>query len=432
MKTKKGLLEKRSMLKSKMGDFKPAIEDGTITDAQLEEMRSIKADIVAINDEIASLDEQRSNAIPADNKNTRGAEKNMADLQKLEQRAAADLFRDNLQGSKAVRDYLEAVKEHDEGLEVEDRALQDNGLSWSQATDGHKSNGGVLVPTTVADTIIEKLQETSPVFALASKVGSVTGNLRVVRESDTSDDGFVGELEEVKAQTPTLKYVELTQKRVGASMQLSNMMINDGAPDIVAYSVSRLGRSLAKAIERAVLVGAKEQANASKTFRPVIAADNDVQTIELAGATPTLDELIGLTTAINPAYLDRAVFVVSREVFNALSKLKDEDNEHLIFKPQMQSAVAGAVAVRPGFSFQGIPVFVSDQLNGNKDGQIILGNFTAGYTIMTKQGLHLTHVTADTQQALAGGHLVVLDGYMDGAVTNPDAFVVAKPKASSR
>ena len=46
---------------------------------------------------------------------------------------------------------------------------------------------------------------------------------------------------------------------------------------------------------------------------------------------------------------------------------------------------------------------------------------------MTKQGLRLTHVTADTQQALAGGHLVVLDGYMDGAVTNPDAFVVAKP-----
>jgi len=118
---------------------------------------------------------------------------------------------------------------------------------------------------------------------------------------------------------------------------------------------------------------------------------------------------------------------MSRDAFNAVSKLKDDDNEHLIFKPQMQTAIAGAVGVRPGYSFQGIPVFVSDQLNGNANGQIVLGNFNAGYTIMTKQGLRLTHVTADTQQALAGGHLIVLDGYMDGGVTNPDAFVVAKP-----
>ena len=104
MKTKKGLSEKRSALKSKLNDFKPVIEDGTITDEQLEEMRSIKSDIVSINDEIASLDEQRSSAIPAQH-NTRGAEKNMADLKKLEKRAAAELFRDNMQGCPPYRDW---------------------------------------------------------------------------------------------------------------------------------------------------------------------------------------------------------------------------------------------------------------------------------------------------------------------------------------
>lgn len=424
MKTKKGLLEKRSVLKGKLDEFKPAIEDGTVTDEQLEEMRSIKSDIVSVNDEIANLDEQRHNAVPAKDE-ARGAEKMDKDLKKLEKRAAADLFRNKLRDSKAVHDYLEVAKEHDKDVDVEDRALQDNGLSWGNAVNGTSSDGGVVVPTTVADTIIEKLQETSPVFALANKIGSVTGNLRVARETDNSDDGFVGELEEVKAQTSTLKYVELTQKRVGASMQLSNMMINDGAPDIVSYAVGRLGRSLAKAIERAVLVGAKSSETAGKTFKPIVGGEG-VKVVSLAGHTPTLDELISLTTTLNPAYLEQAVFIMSRDMFNAVSKLKDDDNEHLIFKPQMQTAIAGAVGVRPGYSFQGIPVFVSDQLNGNANGQIVLGNFNAGYTIMTKQGLRLTHVTADTQQALAGGHLVVLDGYMDGAVTNPDAFVVAK------
>ena len=42
----------------------------------------------------------------------------MADIKKLEKRAAADIFRDNIQGSKELRDYIEAVKEHDEGLDV--------------------------------------------------------------------------------------------------------------------------------------------------------------------------------------------------------------------------------------------------------------------------------------------------------------------------
>ena len=40
--------------------------------------------------------------------------------------------------------------------------------------------------------------------------------------------------------------------------------------------------------------------------------------------------------------------------------------------------------------------------------------------------MNLVAVTADTTQALAGGRLYVLDAYMDGAVINPNAIVVAK------
>ena len=423
MKTKKGLLEKRTALKEKLGSFKDAIDNKTITDDQIKEMRSIKDDISKINDDIAELDEERRNAVPANNE--RSVEMENKQFKALEKRATADMIRGKLRGSEAAKKYVEAVKEQKD-LPQESRDLPDNGLSWGNAVNGTSSNGGVLIPTSVSQTIIQKLQETSPVFALSNKVGSMNGNLEVVRENDTSDDGFVGELEAVKAQTPTLKYVTLAQKRVGAALQLSEMMINDSAPDVVDYAIGRLGRSLGKAIERAVLVGAKAGEDANKTFKPVIGAD-DVKVVTLAGATPTLDEMLDFTMSINPAYLDQAIFVMSRDAFNAVSKLKDDDNEHLIFKPQMQTAIAGAVGVRPGYSFQGIPVFVSDVLNGNKNGQIILGNFNAGYTIMTKQGLQLTHVVSDTTQAMTGGHLVVLNGYMDGTVTNPSAFVVAKP-----
>ena len=45
-----------------------------------------------------------------------------------------------------------------------------------------------------------------------------------------------------------------------------------------------------------------------------------------------------------------------------------------------------------------------------------------------KQGMNLINVTQDTQQAMAGGMLSVLDTYMDGAVYNPNALVVGTVK----
>ena len=72
----------------------------------------------------------------------------------------------------------------------------------------------------------------------------------------------------------------------------------------------------------------------------------------------------------------------------------------------------------------GRPIYVSDALKG-ADKQIVFGAFD-GYGLMIKKGMNLTHVTADSRQALAGGHLIVLDAYMDGEVYNPDMFVVSK------
>ena len=49
--------------------------------------------------------------------------------------------------------------------------------------------------------------------------------------------------------------------------------------------------------------------------------------------------------------------------------------------------------------------------------------------MLVKQGINLTNVTADTTQALAGGRLVIMDTYLDGAVINPKAVVTAGKNA---
>ena len=103
---------------------------------------------------------------------------------------------------------------------------------------------------------------------------------------------------------------------------------------------------------------------------------------------------------------------MSREFFNQISKLKDSNGHYY-----MQN---GIVNGRLSYTLFGAPVYVTDSLPATTP--VIFGSIQESYAIMVKQGLALQHVTGDTTQALRGSQLLVLDGYMDGAVYNPQAI----------
>ena len=398
MKTKKGLIEKRNALKANFLDKKES--------ASKEELEEMRSQVVALDAEIASFETERVDA----KKEERGSqEMDQKDLEARGLAAANDIYRGK-NDTKAIAEFRDA-------------AAAVNSLAWSNTTEGTEGNGGITIPTNVANSIIAKLGEDSPVFNLVRKLPATVGSLKVVREDDSSDDGFVGELDDPQAIKPTLKSVTLTQKRVGAYMQLSQQMINDAGFPIMDYVNGRLSRSLAKAVERAILVGGKESEGTNAFTQPIIGNVADENTVSLAGAEPTVEELIDIHNTLNPGYLGGSAWIVSREAFNGMSKLKDGNGEYLVFK----NNIVGSV---PGYTLFGAPVYVSDQLNG-KETQIIFGNFNAGYSLMIKKGMNLVHVTNDSAQALQGGHMVVMDGYMDGAVVNPSAFVTASGKATT-
>ena len=286
----------------------------------------------------------------------------------------------------------------------------------ANSVEGTHGNGGITVPTSVYNSIVEMLGEDSPVFAKVQKFGSVTGNLKIAREDDMSDEGFIGELKDASMLVPTLKSVTLTQKRVGAAVQLTQALVNDSGVNILSYSQKRLSRSVGKAIERGILVGDTDVDN---SFHPII-GDAGVLKQERVAAGVTVEDLLDIYGQLNPGYLNGAMWVLSREVFNVIMKLKDGDGTYLIFR--------GIVEGKPGYSLFGAPVYVSDVLKGDNAQSIIFGNFQAGYGMLVKKGMNLVNVTADSRQALAGGMLSVLDTYMDGAVYNPRALVVGTVK----
>jgi len=273
------------------------------------------------------------------------------------------------------------------------------------------ADGAAVIPENVANTIVEKMEETSPVFAKARKFPSVNGTLKIAKENAQSAAGFVGEGANVVDLSINLGDVTLTQKRVGAAISLSNQLINDSAINIVDYATNLLARRTAKAVEKSILVGA---GTAADEFAGVFTdAEIEAVNVEVAG-TVNLDDLNTLYNGLHPEYLDNASFIMSRPFYNTVSKLKDTTGHYFV-----QNGVVNGRLTKTLF---GAEVIVSDAIVSATE-PVIFGSIEDAYGVMVKRGFAMQHVVADTTQALRGSQLLVLDGYMDGAIYNPQAIV---------
>lgn len=395
----KAMLEKRNALVQEMSEVADKVEAETraFDESELSRISEIKSEVADLDASIKQIKEVRSLA-DADVETIGGETKMEKEITKEVELRGMEQFLRRREGEE----------------------LRDIAYSNSENTTANNANplGEFLVPTQIHNEIVELLGETSPVFEAARKFTSVTGNLKIAREDGNFDEGFIGETVDANKLQPKLKAVTLNQKRVGAAIQLTQQLINDSGVDIVSYAQGRLARSVAKTIERGILVGPKDGENEDEAFRPVI-GDKNVLALDVAKAIDVPD-LLNIYGTLNPGYLEGSMWVMSRPMFNKVMQLKDGDGTFLIFR--------GLVDGKPGYSLFGCPVHVSDVLTGENADKIVFGNFQAGYGMLIKKGMNFINVTQDTTQALAGGQLSILDTYMDGEVYNPNALVVATAK----
>lgn len=383
----KELREQRNSLLDKMDEITYKVnENGTgkesrnLTSKESEEFEKLVNEVRTIDSQINEL------------KNTKGQkveEREMADNKLVEQRSALNSF----------------IRNDRKGLE--ERAQYVNTTN----------DGDVLIPEQIADEILRKMEEASPVFEQARKYPSINGTLKIAKENTDDQAGFVGENEEIPSIALKFKHVTLTQKRVGAAVTLTQQLLNDSAMDLLSYSADLLARRTARAVEKSIFKGLGQERGFVGILSNEVTDSEDLNKVKIS-ANVTVEELADITGSLNPAYLDGAAFYMSREVFNGIRKLKDGTGDLLL----QNGTVNGVI----GSTILGFPVYVSDVLD-KKDG-IIFGNIGAAYGIMVKQGFSLKHVNGDTQQTLNGTQLLAFDGYMDGNVINPEAITLANTK----
>ena len=117
-------------------------------------------------------------------------------------------------------------------------------------------NGG-LIPRTVADMIIKRIRDISPLYERATKF-NVRGELSIPTydESTTSvTAAYVDELTELTEKTGELKVISLKPYIVGALSTISNKLINNNDFDIVGFVVNDIAEKLAQFAEKEGLTG---------------------------------------------------------------------------------------------------------------------------------------------------------------------------------
>ena len=316
----------------------------------------------------------------------------------------------------------ENIKTEGEGKmnkqEMEIRAIENfikNGVVSEEVRATNTSaNNTAIQPVYVHNEIVRKLEEVAPVFAKAKQYQATAGELRIPREdaSNLWEYGFVGEDADVSEHAFKFDTVSLKQVRVGASVKVTQHLLNDVEMDIVGYVVDMLARRLGATLDHHAINGTGVQ---GEDLQGLAGLTKDAHGInEVKASALDADVLLDAIHAMHPSLLNGAEFIMSRATYNAVSKLKDLSGQYIL---KMERSVAPEA---PRYQVFGFPVHVTEDIADNK---VLFVNVAQACATMIKKGTQMIRISNDTQNALRGTHTFVIDAYVDFRLRDPQAVV---------
>ena len=220
-----------------------------------------------------------------------------------------------------------------------------------------KTDNGAVIPSTIAQQIIKKVYDVSPILDKSQKY-NVKGKLQIPYY-DTTNGGitvaYADEFTPLTSSNGKFKNIELDGFLAGALSKISNSLINNSQFDIVSFVVNQMGEDIARFIEHELLIGTSNKVDGlSKLTNSVTAA---------AQTAITADEVVKLKDSIKDVYQGNAIWIMSPATRTALRLLKGSDGHYLLNDDI--SSPFGTVLL-------GKPVYVSDNMPDIAKGKTVV------------------------------------------------------------
>lgn len=210
-------------------------------------------------------------------------------------------------------------------------------------------DNGAIIPTTIANKIIETVENICPIFDLSSKY-NVKGSLTFPVYDETTDQvqcAYATEFKALDSHTGQFTTVSLGGYLVGALTKISRSLVTNGEFDVVSYIIGKISLAIARFLEKECLTG-----TGTSACQGVLVGATQKMTAAAATAI-TADELIDLQLKVPEQYQANACWIVNTKTLGVLRKLKNNDGDYLL----TDDLVKGF-----GFELLGKHVYISDQM----------------------------------------------------------------------
>lgn len=217
-------------------------------------------------------------------------------------------------------------------------------VSNERAANMTLTDNGAVIPKTIANKIIRKVYDISPILQRSSKY-NVKGTLSIPYYDESTQAitmAWATEFQDLESNVGKLQSIDLTGYLAGALALVSRSLINNAAFDIVAHVIDIMAYNISRFIEGVLLNGSGSVEGLS-TLTNKLVADS--------ATAITADDVVKLQGKVKDVYQNDAIWIMNENTRLALRLLKDEMGRYLL-----QDDISAPF----GRTLLGKPVYVSD------------------------------------------------------------------------
>lgn len=306
----------------------------------------------------------------------------------------------------------EAKEEKRSTEEIEERAFETY-LREQRAGEMAKGDNGAVIPTTIANRIIDTVKQVAPIYALTTKF-NVKGKLQFPVAKDTITTGYQTEFTDIASSAVGFDNVELDGYLIGALSKVSVSLINNAQFDIVGYVVNKIAQSIAEFLEKELIVGATN----IKGITDASYEGEGVTKVETATKGKlTADDLIDTQAALKMNVQDGCAWLMNQAMLTKVRKLTDNNGQYIL-NPDLRTGF--------GYELLGKPVMISDEMPADT---VVYGNWTAMYV-----NIHEDINIRQLNEVYAAQHGVgfVAWAELDAKLVEQDKFAKLVDKTAAR
>ncbi len=289
----------------------------------------------------------------------------------------------------------------------------------ADASNLTKGDNGAVIPKTIVNKIIEKVEEISPVYKLATHY-NIPGTATIPTEDASADSitvAFTTEFTDLTSHSNKFSTIELTGYLYGALTKISKSLLKNSNFNLTNWVIAKMAKKIAKFLDGVLLNGATSKVSG-------IAGSYDSTNMNKALASKsavTSDELIDVQELVPDEYQADAIWIMNKKTRTAIRKLKDSDNNYLLNRD---------LSSKWGYTLLGKDVYCSDNVSelGEVSKNVIFYGDLSGLAVKESE----TEEIQILQELFAAQHAigVVAWGEIDAKVENKQKIAVVTTPAS--